>query len=80
MQPVNICQPNEPKASCWVRLAVVGLLGAVGLLSVVLSFAVEFMAAGPDLHRRAHVLLDATQVSAAVEVYAGTAQPSRPAH
>ena len=45
MKPFRICQPDESKAACWLRGAVLGLLGVVALLSVVLSFAVEFMAA-----------------------------------
>jgi hypothetical protein len=60
MNTLNICEPDEPKATCWIRQAVTGLLGLAALLSLVASFAVEFMATGGD-HRRAESSLSATQ-------------------
>ena len=62
MNTSNICQPDEAKAACWLRHAVLGLLGLLALLSLVLSFAVEFMATGTDLQRRAHALLEENRV------------------
>jgi hypothetical protein len=62
MEQLNICEPDEPKATGWLRHAVVGLLGLLALLSLVLSFAVEFMATGADLQRRAHTLLNESRV------------------
>ena len=81
MEQLNICEPDEPKATYWLRHAVLGLIALVALLALVLSFAVEFMAPGTALHhRRAHSLLEATQVIPVVDVYASGEHPLRRGH
>ncbi|MCW5657483.1 MAG: hypothetical protein KIT60_07255 [Burkholderiaceae bacterium] len=80
MDTSNICEPDEPKATCWLRHAILGLLGLVAVLSLVLSFAVEFMATGPDLHRRGHSLLETIQSPSVPDVYASSERPLHPAN
>ena len=80
MNALNICEPDEPKVASWLRHVALGLLGLVVLVSLVLSFAVEFMASGVDFHRSAQSLLDTRDVPSALDAYTNGDQPSRPAH
>ena len=78
MNTLNICEPGEPKATCWLRRGVIGLLGLVALLSLVASFAVEVMATGGDLHGRAQGPLGATQALSEPDLHASIDQPLKP--
>src|SRR5512134_203303 len=67
MNTLNICEPGEPKTTCWLRQAVIALLGLAALLLLVTSFAVEVMATGADLHQRAQSSLGATQAMSGLD-------------
>lgn len=76
MNTLNICEPDEPKATCWLRQAVIGLLGLAAVLLLVASFAVEFMASGADDHRPAQSSLGANP--ALIDFHASIDQPLKP--
>ena len=76
MNTLNIGERHEPRLASWLRHVAMGLLGLVLVVSLVLSFAVEFMASGVDSHRRAQSSLNTGDVAAGV--YAHGDQPSRP--
>lgn len=76
MNTLNSCGPDEPKVASWLRHVALSLLGLAVLVSLVLSFAVEFMATGVDFHRRAQ----SNDVPSALDAYANVDRPSRPAH
>ena len=77
MNTLNSCGPDEPKVTSWLRHVALSLLGLVVVVSLVLSFAVEFMAAtGVDPHGRAQ----SNDVPSALDAYANVDRPSRPAH
>jgi hypothetical protein len=78
MNTLNICEPNEPKATCWLRQAVIGLLGLLALLLLVASFAVEVMATGTDLHQRVHSSLSTTQAMSEPDDIDSIEQPLKP--
>jgi hypothetical protein len=78
MNTLNLCEPDEPKATCWLRQAVVALLGLVALLLLVASFAVEVMATGADIHRQAQNSLGSTQAMSGLDVDDGIDQPLKP--
>ena len=80
MNTLNSRGPDEPKVSSWLRHVGLGLLWLVALVSLVLSFAVEFMATGVDFHRHAQSLLDSNDVPSALGAYANDDLPSRLAH
>ena len=80
MNTLNSRGPDEPKVSSWLRHVGLGLLWLVALVSLVLSFAVEFMATGVDFHRHAQSLLESNDVPSALGAYANDDLPSRLAH
>ena len=80
MNTLNICESDEPRATCWLRRAVIGLVALVALLLLVASFAVEVMATGADLHPRAQSPLGATQAMSGLDVHASIDQPLKPAN
>jgi hypothetical protein len=77
MNTLNSCGSDEPKVSAWLRHVALGLLCLVALVSLVLSFAVEFMATGVDFHRRAQSLIESNDVPSA---HANAELPPRLAH
>ncbi len=61
-------------------MSALACFGWWSLVSLVLSFAVEFMATGVDFHRHAQSLLDSNDVPSALGAYANDDLPSRLAH
>ena len=59
MNTLNIDEPRGTRLAAWLRHAAVGLIAMLVLASLVLSFAVEFMATGVDFHGRAQSLSSA---------------------
>jgi hypothetical protein len=80
MNTLNSRGPEETKVPSWLRHVGLGLLGLVVLVSLFLSFAVEFMATGVDFHRHAQSSLEINDVPSALGAYANGDLPSRPAH
>jgi hypothetical protein len=78
MNTLNICEPDEPKASCWLRQAFNALLGLAALLLLVASFAVEVMATGTDEHRRAESSVSATQAMSGLDIHDSIDHPLKP--
>jgi hypothetical protein len=78
MNTLNICEPDEPKATCWLRQAVTALLGLAALLLLVASFAVEVMATGADLPRRAESSVSVTQAMSGLDIFDTIDQPLKP--
>ena len=74
MNTLNIGERHEPRLASWLRHVAMGLLGLVLVVSLVLSFAVEFMASGVDSHR-VQGLLKTGDVAG--DVHANGDQPSR---
>ena len=80
MNTLNSRGSDESKVSTWLRHVALSLLCVVALVSLVLSFAVEFMASGVDFHRRAQSLLESNDVPSAFGAHANPDLPSRLAH
>jgi hypothetical protein len=80
MKTLNICEPDpdEPRLACWLRHIALSLVGLAVLVSLVLSFAVEFMAGGDDFHRRAQRPLETSNLPAAHDTYANGGRPLPP--
>jgi hypothetical protein len=78
MNTLNICEPGEPKATFWLRQAFTALLGLVALLLLVASFAVEVMATGADVHRRAESSVSTTQAMSGPDIHDSIDQPLKP--
>ena len=66
--------------TAWLRRFALGLLGLVLLVSLVFSFAVEFMPSGVDFQRHAQSLLKSSDVPSELDAHANGDQPSRLAH
>jgi hypothetical protein len=78
MNTLNICEPGEPKATCWLRHAFIALLGLAALLLLVASFAVEVMATGASHHRLTQSSLGATQAMSGLDIQDSIDQPLNP--
>ena len=80
MNTLNSCGLDEQRVASRLRHVALSLLGLAVLVSLVLSFAVEFMATGVDFHRHAQSLLESNDVPSALGAYANDDLPSRLAH
>ena len=57
MDGIYTCDSEETRGRCWVRHAVYAMLAGTALLSLLVAFAVEFVAVTPAMHYGAHKLL-----------------------
>jgi len=60
----NICDPDEPKATCVIRQAMYALLAGAALFALVVAFAVEIAAVTPGIQRGADRMLSAGNAGA----------------